>query len=56
MIHQTILPFKTEITDERLTSHAGLISFGESSWDEFKTNSKLNHYGLKVFHAAKGLT
>jgi len=29
MIHQTILPFKTEITDERLTSHAGLILFGE---------------------------
>jgi len=29
MIHQKILPFKTEITDETLTSHAGLILFGE---------------------------
>ena len=29
MIHQTILPFKTEITDETLTPHAGLALFGE---------------------------
>jgi len=29
MIHQTILPFKLEQTDETLTSHAGLILFGE---------------------------
>jgi hypothetical protein len=29
MIQQTILPIKTEITDETLTSHAGLFLFGE---------------------------
>ena len=29
MIHQTILPFKLEVTNETLTSNAGLILFGE---------------------------
>jgi hypothetical protein len=30
VLRQSVLPFKLEATDESLTSHAGLILFGES--------------------------
>jgi len=29
MIHQTVLPFKLEVTRDTITSHAGLVLFGE---------------------------
>jgi len=29
MLRQSVLPFKLEATDESLTSHAGLVLFGE---------------------------
>jgi len=29
MIHQTILPFKLEVTRDTITSHAGLVLLGE---------------------------
>ena len=31
MIKQTILPFKLEITDEKLTAHAGLVLVAEAA-------------------------